>query len=363
LTSRKLLIDGREFAPSRRTGIARFLEGIMTALMAWEIDLEIILAISSERCVPFKLRNSKRIKMRKVPFPFLSSEKTLTNITREGIDLLLSPYAKLPFFGSHCPSANTIHDVLYLTHPTYKNRFRNFFDRLRLKSATRKACLTWYDSEWSLMETAKCAGYVGKNPRVRHLAIDERFTPLERKGNNPLLEKYGLQSGYIIVIGNGLPHKNLGVLLTVAAELSRDLVFLGVSEENRKYWQTRYPHAQTTWIEYVDDEELPSFMREAFCLAQPSTAEGYGYPPLEAMASGTPTVISNIPVLIETTGGHPLAADPGDSKMWIKAFQALEEKDLYQTQIEKGLKWVTPLRGRKGWEKHIADLEELLRDL
>jgi hypothetical protein len=81
------------------------------------------------------------------------------------------------------------------------------------------------------------------------------------------------------------------------------------------------------------------------------------------MASGKPAVISNIPVLIETTGGHSLSADPRDSKMWIKAFQALEEKDFYQAQVEKGLKWVAPLRGRRGWRKHISDLEELLRGL
>jgi glycosyltransferase involved in cell wall biosynthesis len=363
LASRKLLIDGREFAPSRRTGIARFLEGIMTALMAWEIDLEIILAISSERCVPSKLRNSKRIKMREVPLTFFGSEKALTDITKAGVDLFLSPYPKLPFFGSHCPAANTIHDVLYITHPTYKKRFRNFFDLLRLKSATRKACLTWYDSEWSFMETEKCAGFVGENPKIRHLAIDERFTPDEKRDDDAVLKKYQLQSEYIIVIGNGLPHKNLGVLLRVAPELSRDLVFIGLSEENRKYWQSRYPDAQSTWIEYIDDEELPALIRGAFCLAQPSTAEGYGYPPLEAMASGTPSVISNIPVLIETTGGHSLAADPSDSKMWIKAFQALEEKGFYQTQVEKGLTWVAPLRGQKGWRKHVADIEELLKGL
>ncbi len=102
-------------------------------------------------------------------------------------------------------------------------------------------------------------------------------------------------------------------------------------------------------------------MRGAFCLAQPSTAEGYGYPPLEAMACGVPAVVSNIPVLIETTGGNSLKADPNDYREWLQAFEALEKKDMYQNQIEKGLKWVQPLWGRRGWEGHISDIEELIK--
>lgn len=363
MSPKTILIDGREFVPGKKTGIARFLEGLLEALIDSDLDLELLLAVSTIDAVPYKFQKNKKMKLKKLPLGFLAAEKTLKVLTRQDVSLFFSPYPKLPLLGQHCLAVNTIHDVLDLSHQVYKRRFRTFFDYLRLKIALKKASLTWYDSSWSLMETQKCAGFVGKNPRVRHLAIDERFTPVETKGDNAVLEKYRLQRGYIIIIGNGLAHKNLGVLLKVTAELSNDLVFIGVSGRNRKYWQTRYPHAQPTWIEYIEDEELPAIIRGAFCLAQPSTAEGYGYPPLEAMAAGKPTVISNLPVLVETTGGHSLAADPSDSQMWIKAFQALEEKDFYQLQVEKGLKWVAPLRGRGGWTKHVTDLEELLRDL
>ena len=361
MSPKTILIDGREFVPGKKTGIARFLEGLIEAL--GESDLEILLAVSNIDAVPYKFQKNNKTKLKKLPLGLLAAERALRVLTRQEVSLFFSPYPKLPLLGQYCLAANTIHDVLNLTHPAYKSRFRVLFEYLRLRLALKKASLTWYDSSWSLMETEKCAGFVGNNPKVRHLAIDERFTPKVTKDDSTVLEKYRLKRGYIIIIGNGLPHKNLGVLLGVTAELSKDLVFIGVSETNRKHWQTRYPYAQPIWTEYIDDEDLPSLIRGAFCLAQPSTAEGYGYPPLEAMSCGIPTVISNIPVLIETTGGRSLAADPGDSKMWIEAFQALEEKDLYQTQVEKGLKWVGPLRGRGGWGKHISDLEELLRGL
>ncbi|MCK4830514.1 glycosyltransferase family 4 protein, partial [bacterium] len=264
-------------------------------------------------------------------------------------------------FGCHCVAVHTVHDVLDLTHPAYRKRFKLFFDIFRLKVALKKADLTWYDSSWSMEETKKLAGFVGKNPRVRYLGIDEKFSGRRFQAKDDIPRKYNLQPGYILVVGNGLPHKNLGVLLSIGDRLSRKLVFVGIPEKNKRHWKSRYPASKAIWIQHIDDEDLPAIMKGSFCLAQPSTAEGYGYPPLEAMACGIPAVVSSIPVLVETTGDHALTADPGDPEKWIEAFDALDNQQKYHSQVEKGLRWVKPFLGRKGWEKHIFDIEELIR--
>ena len=164
MSRHKLLIDGREFVPGKRTGIGRFLEGLLDALMDSELDLDVFLAVSCEDVIPHKLRDDRKTKTKTLPSGFFASEKALMDLAKEGVAFLLSPYPKLPLFGSYCPAINTIHDVLDLTHPAYKKRVRTFFDRFRLKLALRKASLTWYDSRWSLRETEKCVGFVGKNP-------------------------------------------------------------------------------------------------------------------------------------------------------------------------------------------------------
>lgn len=361
MSRRKLLIDGREFVPGKRTGIGRFLQGLLNALLHSELDLEVYLAVSCKDAVPPKLGDGKKTKTKTLPPGFLASERTLTGLAREGTALLLSPYPKLPLFGSYCPASNTIHDVLDLTHPAYKRRVKTFFDRFRLKLALRKASLTWYDSEWSLRETEKCVGLVGSNPRVRYLAIDESFQQPSRSNDHVVLSQHQLTPGYVIAIGNGLPHKNLGVILTIAPSFSRPIIFVGVSEKNRRYWQSRYQTVNTSWIAQVSDRDLPALIRGAFCLVQPSTAEGYGYPPLEAMACGTPAIVSDIPVLLETTGGQALSADPHSPKSWLQVMEALEDENVYRNQVQKGLHWVEPMRGHKGWEKHVSDIDELLK--
>jgi glycosyltransferase involved in cell wall biosynthesis len=358
---KRILIDAREFVHGRRTGIGRVLDGITDALAECNILKEIVLNVYNDRGVPNSLKKRENIRIIEIPYSFLKSEKALSDLSKQEFNAYISPYPKLPLFGCHCIAVHTVHDVLDLTHPAYRKRFKLFFDIFRLKTALKKADLTWYDSSWSMEETKRLAGFAGKNPRVRYLGIDKRFNPLGAQDKNGILRKYDLKAGYILVVGNGLPHKNLGVLLDITDWVSRQLVFVGVPEKNKRFWKSRYPASKAIWIQHINDEDLPAIMKGSFCIAQPSTAEGYGYPPLEAMACGIPAVVSSIPVLVETTGGRALTADPGDPEKWIEAFNALDNQQKYQSQVEKGLRWVQPFLGRKGWEKHVSDIEELIR--
>ena len=352
---KQILIDAREFVPEKKTGIGRFLEGLLNALIKSDLAIEVVLASPYKDSVPSKIRNNEKIKIEEIPRSFLLSERALSDLSKQRATIFISPYPKLPFFGVGCPSINTIHDVLYLTHDAYETKLKVFFDRLILKRALKKASLTWYVSSWSLRETEEYIGITGNKPVVRHNPIDVKFRHEGKKEH-----KSCLAPGYILVVGNGLPHKNLGVLLNNASNMSRKFVFIGVSKENQTYWKSKYPDAKGIWIEYVQDEELPSLIKASFCLAQPSIAEGFGYPPLEAMACGVPAVVSNIPVLVETTGGNAIIADPNNSDTWFKAFNMLEDKHVYENQINKGLKWVEPLQGPSGWSNHITDIESFL---
>jgi glycosyltransferase involved in cell wall biosynthesis len=358
---RRILIDAREFVPRRFTGIGHFITGLVDALKQLE-GLEITLACYRADDPPPRLKiPSDKIRFYPVPNDFLRAEWMLSNFSRCGFDLFISPYPKLPLFGIHCPSVHTIHDVLDLTYPPYRKRLKTFFDRRRLRKALLASSLTWYDSTWSLKETkALTGGNAGTNFRVRPLGIDDRFNDMPQQSDRTVLEKYGLEAGYILIVGNGYPHKNLGVLLNIADRISRKLVFIGTSDSSRQYWERQGPTKQATWIEQVEDREMACLMRGAFCLSQPSLAEGYGYPPLEAMACGTPAVVSTIPVLLETTGGNALIADPRDGESWIAAFQCLENENIYRAQIEKGISWVANLCGRRAWLRHVTDVEELI---
>jgi glycosyltransferase involved in cell wall biosynthesis len=362
MRGKRILIDAREFVEGKLTGIGRVLGGLVSALRETDLAREILLASSDLGALPFRANTHEKISIIELSPSFVGSEKALTELSKDDMDLFISPYPKLPLFGVGTKAAHIIHDILDLTHPAYKKRLKVYFDGWRLRKALKRADLTWYDSIWSQKETQKYAGRIGKRPRVRYPGIDDAFSPEKSVDDTAALKRYRLEPGYVLVLGNGLPHKNLGVLLEVADQISRRIVFVGVQDKNRPYWKSRYPKETATWISHVQEGDLPSLLRAAFCLSQPSTAEGYGYPPLEAMACSVPAVVSNIPVLFETTGSIALYADPHDPRSWIEPFNALERNEVYKAQTEKGLKWVEPLKGRKGWQGHLSDIEELLKE-
>ena len=360
MIKKNILLDAREFIGAKNTGIGRFLEGLVDCLAEALASAKIVLLSPDEKKIPSALSNRNNVVFRRISGSFLKSEINLSNLTWQGADIFISPYPKLPLFGTFCPSVNTIHDVLDLTHPAYKKRSKVFFDRFRIKTALKRADLTWYDSKSSLQATDALLGLVGRKPRVRFPAIDEAFNSAGRENEDAILDKYHLKRGYILVVGNGLPHKNLGVLLKISNRLTRQPVFVGIPRPNMIFWQKKFPGVDTIWINHVSDHDLPVIMRNAYCLAQPSTAEGYGYPPLEAMACGVPAIVSNIPVLVESTGGNALIADPHSSDTWLESFLMLEDEYKYQAQVASGLKWVGPLKSPQGWTSHLSDIEQLL---
>ncbi len=355
----QLLADAREFVSNRMTGIGRVLTGLLEAAALRFPGASVVLATGAPEAVPAHLAALPNIDIAPLPAGWIAAEGRLTLLTRRRADLFVSPYPKLPLFGCRCPAIHIVHDVLDLTHPPYRKRLRKHFDLVRLKMALRSSNLTWYDSDWSLQEAIALTGWGGRNPKVRYPAVEERFKPDDGADDRPILQRLGLTPGYILCIGNGLPHKNLGILLAASGQLNRPLVFAGVSERNRRYWRPMDRDVRTRWISHVPDADLPSLYRCAFCLVQPSQIEGYGYPPLEAMACGVPAVVSRIPVLKETTGDHALSADPASPAQWRTALEQLENAGFRKALIQRGLKWVAPMKGTAGWQRHLSDIRSL----
>ncbi len=344
--SARILVDGREFVAGRRTGIGRFLEGLLDAAGRLRPEWRFTVAMRKDCALPGSLRG--RVEVLYLPH---APELFWPRLAR-GFDLFLSPYPKLPWRRLPCPAIHTVHDVLYLTHPAYRgNRLRVLAGRARLRRALRQASLTWFDSRAS--RTACEALARAPHGLVRFPAIDARFTPGE--------EDVPAGPPYFLFVGNGLPHKNLDVLLDAIRGVAARLVCVGVHEAAPFLARLDAETAgRVTFQGSVTDDELVGLYRGAVALLLPSTAEGFGYPPLEAMACGTPAVVSDIPVLRETTGDAAMSCPPHDAPAWREAMRAMLDADERARWRELGLAWVAGMRAPEGWRAHIEDMEALM---
>ncbi|MES0371600.1 MAG: glycosyltransferase family 1 protein [Mariprofundaceae bacterium] len=352
LATKHLLIDGREFVTDRRTGIGRFLEGLLLAVTEVHRQWCVRVLLSPDCTLPNSLKERVEVISVKDSGDALFGREC--SRLSAGADLFLSPYPKLPLAKLHCPMIHTVHDVLYLTHEVYRGSWlKCWLSKQRLRMALNQTDLTWFDSRQTERECEELFGKT-QHAKIRYPAIESAFVEDGDGRSN--------KRDYFLYVGNGLPHKNLDVVLHALEGMEGTLKCVGVKPEFTDALLAKYPGVQdkVEFLQGIDDAALLTLYRSALALLMPSTAEGYGYPPLEALACGTPAVVADIPVLKETTGGFAMYCLPDDVDGWQAAMSQIQKGIHEDTQAEPLAIWIGERQGVTGWQPHIRDMEAVM---
>jgi len=240
-----------------------------------------------------------------------------------GADLLHTPHYVLPLLCRQ-PAVTTIHDCIHLLFPEYlPNRMALRYARLMMGSAIRRSALVFTVSEASRRDILSF--YPDADPdRVQVVpnAIDAAI--LEDPGEEEMervKERYQIRGRFVLYAGNVKPHKNLDRLIAAFGLLKQrpgheDLKLLIIGDEVNKYGSLRRNveaagvRQDVRFFGFVPDTTLAALYRLASVFAFPSLYEGFGLPPLEAMACGTPVVTSRLSSLPEVVGDAALLVDP-----------------------------------------------------
>ncbi len=179
-------------------------------------------------------------------------------------------------------------------------------------------------------------------------------------------ERYQLDHRFVLYAGNIKPHKNLVRLIEAFDDLRRsgfdDLKLLIIGDEISKLPALRRAvhrhklHKQVRFLGYLPDETLAILYRLAAVFVFPSLYEGFGLPPLEAMASGAPVVTSNVSSLPEVAGDAAVLVDPYDVDSIVDGIRrVLTDPALADELRRKG-----PVRAREfSWERSVARTRDL----
>ena len=216
----------------------------------------------------------------------------------------------------------TIHDCIHLMFPEYlRHRLGYAFARASLYTAAHKSDRIFTVSEQSKRDILKFFDVPPEKIVVTPNAIDDRFSvpPSEEHVVNTR-ERYQLSHSYLLYVGNIKPHKNLERLIEafhlVRQQGRSELELIIIGDEISKLQSLRRAvhkydiHRYVRFLGYVPDKTLAVLYRLASVFVFPSLYEGFGLPPLEAMASGTPVVTSNVSSLPEVVGDAAVLVDP-----------------------------------------------------
>lgn len=217
-----------------------------------------------------------------------------------------------------------VHDVIPLDFPAYQRQGTVEDFRARMKRVSGLADLVIYNSADSKAKAERYFADWGRVPEgiVSHLGVS---SPQPTKA--PITPK----KPYFVTLGTIEPRKNHLLLLSVWDRLVQDmedppeLVIIGSRGWNNDEVFARLDAgpAHVTELNGLDDGEVAALVQDARALLFPSLAEGYGLPPAEALALGTPAVVNDLSVYREILGSKAIYADAHDMYSWVKIITGL----------------------------------------
>ncbi len=259
-------------------------------------------------------------------------------------DLFYSPDFVLPPLRRSTRALLTVHDLSFLRHAeTFPPALRAYLTAAVPRSVARSD-LILADSEATRRDLMELLHVRPEAVATLYGGISPRFTPDAAPGERETLQaKYGVGARpYILAVGTVQPRKNYPLLMEACDPLAKahgfDLVIVG-----KPAWLADATLTAAAARDYVhllgfcDDADLPALYRQARLLAFPSLYEGFGFPPLEAMACGTPVVASTASSVPEVVGEAGLLCDPLDGSAWTQAIaHLLTDEPLRQRLREAG---------------------------
>lgn len=286
------------------------------------------------------------------------------------VDLLHVQFTAPPF--CPVPVVATIHDLAFEHLPETFTRRGSFQLKLTVRKTAKKAARIATVSEYSRQDLLRTYRLPPEKVVVTYNGVEPHFScqPASTNELDLIRQRFGIQRDFILAVGSLQPRKNLVRLIRAYAKLRSEheqfnyqLVIVGrklwladsiFDEVNRQKWA-----ADVILTGYVTDEDLPALYRTATAFVYPSIFEGFGLPPVEAMACGTPVITSNLSSLPEIVGDAAVLIDPyNEQDLAAGLLRVVNDEQLRVRLRSRGIEQAKKFTWRTAAEKTL----ELYRD-
>ena len=320
----KILLDCRYVRVGHHDGISRYTVGLAAELAKLHPDVELL--VSDER----QLAALPDLPWHRVSAPTSIREPLVARqVRRIGADVVFSPMQTMGGWGRDYALVLTLHDLIY-----YRNRTPPPEFAAPIRLLWRLYHLAWWPQR-VLLNRADAVVTVSQTTAAliaRH-RLTRRPVTVVPNGPDPVPDlPRAPRTGALVYMGSFMPYKNVGILAGAMPSLPHHELHLmsRISPEERARLTALAPGGKLVFHDGASDETYREVLRGATALVSASRDEGFGIPLVEAMALGTPLVVSDIPVFREVGGDAATYVDPEDVHGFVGAVKELDDPGVWE---------------------------------
>lgn len=337
------------------SGVEYYSLGLVNSLLRAESGNEYVVFTNQPRLVRKHVVKSENLTIRNLSNLKTRWQRILWEhvrlpqiVKKERLDILHCPHYICPCPNAGVPYVVTIHDTIAIDHPGWCKPSNVLYYNILMKPTIRNASRVIAVSRCTADRLEHHFPSSHSKTKVIYPGVDPLFTKhTDQSQHAKVRAKYALPEQYILFVGNIEPKKNLLTLLHAYKLLSRKGLSHKLVLAGKRTWRSSNVWKQIrqesrlgniVYIGYVERQDLPFVYKMADVFVFVSLCEGFGFPPLEAMACGTPVVASGRGILEETKSKAYFLTNPDNPEEISQALYLLiTDAKLRQKYIEIGI--------------------------
>ena len=307
---------------------------------------------------------------------FWKQTRARKDLLKDKIDLFWAPNAILPAnLPNSIKTVLTVHDLTYVLYPKTLKWDNKIIFPLFFRKSLKKAGEIIAVSESTANEIRKFIPEINNKISIIYEGISGRFKLIDKyEAKKYISKEFNISQKYILTVLTLEPRKNLNNLLKAFLILIRDnprldyqlLIAGGSGWRNsniyKTYQELNLNSKQVKFLGYVHSDDLIELYSGAEIFVFSSLYEGFGLPPLEAMACGTPVVASDIPVFREILGDAALLVDPfAPEKIANAIYRVLTDNALAKNLMQKGIERIKLFSWETTAKETLGIFEKIIR--